>query len=57
MNEKMTMGLGRPFPPLLPDLEDYIVDFDGPDDPMHPYNWELPTKYGKCYYILGKEHC
>ncbi|RDK42242.1 bicyclomycin resistance protein [Aspergillus phoenicis ATCC 13157] len=38
------MGQGKVFPPALPNREDYVVDFDGPDDPEHPFNWPLPTK-------------
>ncbi|KAL4896313.1 major facilitator superfamily domain-containing protein [Aspergillus ambiguus] len=35
-------GAGKPYPPLLPDKEEYVVEFAGPDDPLHPQNW--PTK-------------
>ncbi|KZF18832.1 putative bicyclomycin resistance protein [Xylona heveae TC161] len=38
------MGDGKPFPPALPDPEDYVVEFDGSDDPEHPHNWSLPVK-------------
>ncbi|GLA89464.1 hypothetical protein AtubIFM56815_003943 [Aspergillus tubingensis] len=38
------MGQGKDFPPPLPNREDYVVDFDGPDDPQHPLNWPLFTK-------------
>ncbi|KAK5791482.1 hypothetical protein VI817_006791 [Penicillium citrinum] len=44
MGEKLTLGKGRPLPSSLPDLEDYAVDFDGIDDPSHPYNWGFTTK-------------
>ncbi|OIW27440.1 major facilitator superfamily transporter [Coniochaeta ligniaria NRRL 30616] len=37
-------GAGKPYPPLLPDQEDYVVEFDGPSDPMHAQNWPLPKK-------------
>jgi len=37
-------GAGKPYPPLLPDQEDYVVEFDGPDDPMHAQNWPLRKK-------------
>ncbi|OJJ42850.1 hypothetical protein ASPZODRAFT_136992 [Penicilliopsis zonata CBS 506.65] len=37
-------GGGKPYPPQLPDIEDYVVDFDGPDDPLYPQNWRLGTK-------------
>lgn len=44
MCEKLFMGMGKPIPPILPDLEDYKVEFDGMDDPEHPYNWKHSTK-------------
>ena len=37
-----TMGDNKPYPPALPDQEDYVVEFEGPDDPLHPQNW--PTR-------------
>ncbi|KAJ4333019.1 hypothetical protein N0V87_007918 [Didymella glomerata] len=37
-----SIGAGKPFPPLLPDREEYVVEFDGHDDPLHAQNW--PTK-------------
>ncbi|KAJ5586974.1 uncharacterized protein N7459_002739 [Penicillium hispanicum] len=44
MSQKLSMGMGRPFPPPLPQPDGYIVDFDGKDDPTHPYNWNLRRK-------------
>ncbi|OJJ39635.1 hypothetical protein ASPWEDRAFT_105336 [Aspergillus wentii DTO 134E9] len=38
------MGEGKSFPPALPELEEYEVTFDGPEDPEHPYNWSLSVK-------------
>ncbi|KAF9883607.1 hypothetical protein FE257_003160 [Aspergillus nanangensis] len=35
-------GAGKPYPPQLPEQEQYVVEFAGPDDPLHPQNW--PTK-------------
>ena len=35
-------GGGKPYPPPLPAQEEYVVEFDGPDDPLHPQNW--PTR-------------
>jgi len=35
-------GAGKAFPPPLPAQEEYVVEFDGPDDPLHAQNW--PTK-------------
>jgi DHA1 family multidrug resistance protein-like MFS transporter len=38
------LGAGKPFPPLLPDREEYVVEFDGKDDPLHPQNWPMNKK-------------
>lgn len=38
-------GAGRDYPPPLPAKEDYVVEFDGPDDPLHPQNWSFKKKY------------
>lgn len=38
------IGAEKPFPPTLPDPEKYIVEFDGPEDPAHPHNWDSTTK-------------
>lgn len=32
-------GAGKPYPPPLPEREEYVVEFNGPDDPIHPQNW------------------
>ncbi|KAH6661489.1 polyamine transporter 1 [Plectosphaerella plurivora] len=37
-------GAGKAYPPLLPDREEYVVEFDGPDDPLHAQNWPLSKK-------------
>lgn len=37
-------GGGKPFPPLLPAQEEYVVEFDGPNDPLHAQNWPLRKK-------------
>ncbi|KUI73739.1 hypothetical protein VM1G_09306 [Cytospora mali] len=37
------MGLGKPLPPHL-DTDEYVVEFDGPDDPLHAINWPLRKK-------------
>ncbi|OJJ34603.1 hypothetical protein ASPWEDRAFT_113322 [Aspergillus wentii DTO 134E9] len=48
------MGAGREFPPLLSDSDQYLVDFDGPDDTSHPRNWSLPAKiYTSCLACIG----
>ncbi|KGO73072.1 Major facilitator superfamily domain, general substrate transporter [Penicillium italicum] len=35
----LPMGANKEHPPLLPDSEAYVVEFDGVNDPLHPYNW------------------
>ena len=37
-------GAGKPYPPPLPAMEEYVVEFDGPDDPLHPQNWPMKRK-------------
>ncbi|KAF1970260.1 major facilitator superfamily [Bimuria novae-zelandiae CBS 107.79] len=37
-------GAGKPYPPPLPEREEYVVEFDGPDDPMHAQNWPMKKK-------------
>ena len=37
-------GGGKPYPPNLPDREEYVVEFDGKDDPLHPQNWPFKRK-------------
>lgn len=37
-------GGGKPFPPPLPEQEEYVVEFDGPDDPLHAQNWPMKKK-------------
>lgn len=38
-------GAGKPYPPPLPNQEEYVVEFDGPNDPLHPQNWHIKKKY------------
>lgn len=38
-------GAGKPYPPPLPEREEYVVEFNGPDDPLHPQNWSTKRKY------------
>jgi DHA1 family multidrug resistance protein-like MFS transporter len=40
----LPMGAGKEYPPLLPDPEGFVVEFDGAGDPMHPYNWSLTRR-------------
>ena len=37
-------GAGKPYPPKLPDKEEYVVEFDGVDDPLHAQNWPFGRK-------------
>ena len=37
-------GAGKPYPPPLPARDQYVVEFDGPDDVLHPQNWPLSRK-------------
>lgn len=37
-------GGGKEYPPPLPQREEYVVEFDGPDDPLHPQNWPIKKK-------------
>lgn len=46
------MGGGRDYPPPMPDRDQYVVTFDGPDDPTHPYNWPVWRKVAICA-VLG----
>ncbi|RHZ46920.1 uncharacterized protein CDV56_103490 [Aspergillus thermomutatus] len=37
-------GAGKPYPPQLPNREDYVIEFDGTDDPLYPQNWSTRRK-------------
>ncbi|KAJ5683215.1 hypothetical protein N7462_006380 [Penicillium macrosclerotiorum] len=37
-------GAGKPYPPPLPNKEEYVVEFAGVDDPLHPQNWSTAKK-------------
>lgn len=37
-------GAGKDYPPPLPAREEYVVEFDGPSDPLHAQNWPFPKK-------------
>lgn len=37
-------GGGKEYPALLPDREEYVVEFSGHDDPTHPQNWTTKRK-------------
>ncbi|KAL2863050.1 MFS transporter [Aspergillus lucknowensis] len=38
-------GAGKPYPPPLPEREEYVVEFTGPDDSLHPQNWPMRKKF------------
>ncbi|KAF2677973.1 MFS general substrate transporter [Lentithecium fluviatile CBS 122367] len=38
------MGADKPFPPPLPDREEYVVEYNGVDDPLHAQNWPMKKK-------------
>ena len=40
----LELGAGKPYPPSLPDAEEYVVEFVGPQDSLHPHNWPLWKK-------------
>lgn len=40
-----SFGYGKSYPPPLPAKEEYVVEFDGPDDPLHAQNWPFKKKY------------
>lgn len=48
-----SFGAGKPYPPPLPDQEEYVVEFDGPDDPLHAQNWPLRKK---CVWSVSGIH-
>lgn len=37
-------GGGKEYPPMLPERDQYVVEFDGPNDPLHAQNWPLKKK-------------
>ena len=37
-------GANKPYPPPLPEQEEYVVEFNGHDDPHHAQNWPLRRK-------------
>ena len=38
------MGASKPYPPPLPAREEYVVEYDGVDDPRHAQNWPMRKK-------------
>ncbi|KAL2811998.1 bicyclomycin resistance protein [Aspergillus granulosus] len=48
------MGGGKPIPAILPNESQYVVEFEGPDDPTHPLNWSFGVKlYNATIACLG----
>ena len=47
----LPMGAGKEYPPLLPDPDKFVVDFEGSTDPLHPYNWTLLRRYVPPLYM------
>lgn len=45
------MGLNKEIPTDFPDPEPYTVSFNGPDDPLHPHNWNMKRKVWICAII------
>lgn len=37
-------GGGKEYPPMLPERDEYVVEFDGEHDPLHPHNWPFKKK-------------
>lgn len=50
-------GGGKPYPPALPPYEDYVVEYDGPDDPLHPQNWPMKKKAGFAVLLAYTSFC
>lgn len=47
----LPMGGDRPYPPELPDRDAFEVTFDGPNDPLHPFNWAMKKKVIICIVL------
>lgn len=50
-------GAGKSYPPALPAKEAYVVEFDGPDDPLHPQNWPTKKKYSTPFLFYFSSVC
>lgn len=55
--ERPNFGAGKPYPPDLPDKEEYVVEFDGHDDPLHPQNWSMGKKLGIAAVLAFNSLC
>lgn len=51
MDGKLSLGTGKPSPPGLLDAGEYVVDFDGDGDPLHPYNWARSKKCVTFFFL------
>ncbi|KAL4948708.1 major facilitator superfamily domain-containing protein [Aspergillus filifer] len=49
----LPLGAGKPYPPDLPSVEAYIVEFEGSDDPMHPQNWSMRRRVWLAVLLTG----
>lgn len=49
--EWLPLGAGKPYPPSLPSWEQYVVEFEGSNDRMHPQNWPLRNRYANYYFL------
>lgn len=47
----LPMGGDRPYPPALINPSNYEVTFDGPNDPLHPFNWSMKKKTLICIML------
>lgn len=45
------MGGGKEYPPPLGSRESYMVEYNGPDDPIHPHNWPPVKKVYSCVVV------
>lgn len=45
------MGGGKEYPPPLGSREPYMVEYNGPDDPIHPHNWPSVKKVYSCVVV------
>jgi DHA1 family multidrug resistance protein-like MFS transporter len=53
----LPMGANKEYPPMLPDSEAYVVEFDGADDPLHPSNWSMTRRYVNLQQLRCLHQC
>ena len=46
-------GGGKPYPLALPSQEEYVVEFDGHDDPSHAQNWPFKKKFVNLFSFIN----